>query len=78
MEKYQKKVTLVEDSLIVDIVYYSVNSFDGLPVDLHPNNLCEIQCRVFGGLYSEFNVFSNWSKSVYTYKNKDKIIGSGR
>ena len=78
MEKYQRNVTLVGDSLIVDNVHYSVIFFDGLPVDLHPNNLCEIQCRVFGGLYCEFKVFSNWSKSVYTYKNKNKIIGSGR
>ena len=76
MEKHQRKVSLVEDSLIIDNVHYSVDSLDSLPEDLHPKNLCEKtdgRCRVFGGLYSEFSVFSNWSKSVFTYKNK-KIV----
>ena len=65
MENYQRKVSLVEGSLIVDNVHYSVDSLDGLPESLHPKNFCEKtdgRCRVFGGLYSEF--------SVFTYKNK--------
>ena len=68
MENYQRKVSLVEGSLIVDNVHYSVDSLDGLPRSLHPKNFCDKtdgRCRVFGGLYSEF--------SVFTYKNKKYI-----
>ena len=73
MDKYQRKVSLIEDTLIIDNVRFTVDSLDDLPVDLHPKNLCEKsdgRCKVFGGLYSEFSVFSNWSKAAFTFKNK--------
>ena len=73
MEQYKNKVSLVEDTLIVNSKSYDVDTIDDLPDDLHPKNRCEksnAQCLVFGGMYSEYSKYSNWSHSKFTFKGK--------
>ena len=41
MEQYKYKVSLVEDTLIVNNKSYDVDTIDDLPDDLHPRNMCE-------------------------------------
>ena len=73
MDQYKNKLSLVEDTLIVNSKSYDVDTIDDLPDDFHPKNMCEksnAQCLVFGGMYSEYSKHSNWSHSKFTFKGK--------
>ena len=73
MDKYRSSVSLHEDTLLINSRSYNVDTLADLPIDLHPNNMCEKsdeKCLVFGGLYSEFSTHSNWFKSSFTFKEK--------
>lgn len=72
MGKYQQIVSMRMDVLVIDSKEYTVDNICDLPNDLNPMNLCETQnedCIVFGGMYSEYTCFSNWSASNFTFKN---------
>ena len=81
MEKYRAKVSLVEDSLVINNKRYYVDTIDELPDDLHPRQMCERsndRVLVFGGLYSEYSKHSNWSESDFTFKeNKFMCLEQG-
>ena len=59
------------------IKYITKLAYSGdLPDDLHPRTMCEMSNKetlVFGGMYSEFSTYSNWSKSAFTFKEKKFI-----
>ena len=63
IEKYNSKISLNSDILIIDSVRYTVNDLHKLPQDLQPRQFSEKMNEnyfVFGGMYSEFCPFSNW------------------
>ena len=73
MDKYKSKVSLREDTLLINNQPYNVDTLSDLPEDLHPRNMCEKsdeKCLVFGGLFSEFSSHSNWSNSRFVFKEK--------
>ena len=73
MDPYKNKVSLVEDTLIVNSKSYDVDTIDDPPDDIHPKNMSEksnAQCLVFGGMYSEYSKHSNWSHSKFTFKGR--------
>lgn len=76
LPRYQRKSTMVKDELILDGDNFNVNNIDQLPEDLHPKNFCrksDGKTVVFGGMFSEFDCFSNWSPSPITYKKIDYV-----
>ena len=76
MEKYRAKVFLIGDTLVLNNQRFYVETIGYLPDGLHPRTMCErsnIKLIFFGGLYSEFSTYSNWSKSAFTLKEKKFI-----
>lgn len=70
MPNYEKKVSMVEDTLIIKNVRYNVSSLNQLPDDIHPNNFCKksnASTLAFGGTLSEYCAFSNWCPSPINY-----------
>ena len=67
--RYQS-VSLRLDELIINNQRYTVENLHQLPDHINPKTL---SCRtndttcVIGGLYSEYNLLSNWSKTEFTY-----------
>ena len=75
-EKYRAKVSLIGDTLVLNNQRFYVETIGDLPDDLHPRTMCERSNKdtlVFGGMYSEFSTYSNWSKSAFTFKEKEFI-----
>ena len=75
-EKYRAKVYLIGDALVLNNQRFYVETIGDLPDDLHPRSMCEKSNKdtlVFGDMYSEFNTYSNWSKSAFTFKEKKFI-----
>lgn len=73
MPQYNKKVSMVEDTLILNNKRFTVNNLDDLPEELLPKNHCyrsDDNTLVFGGTLSEYCGFSNWSKSDINYNNQ--------
>ena len=71
LEKYKLKISLNADVLIIDSVRYTVDNLSELPDDLQPRQFSERinqKYHVFGGLYSSFCPFSNWSPCSIQYK----------
>ena len=72
MQKYEKKVYMYEDTLIINNIRYSVNDLDNLPDDVHPKKFCTKSndtTEVFGGILSEHSTLSNWSPSQIEYNS---------
>ena len=72
MQKYEKKVYMYEDTLILNNIRYTVKDLDNLPEDVHPKKFCSKRndtTEVFGGILSEHSTLSNWSPSQIQYKN---------
>ena len=70
-DKYDKAY-LNGDILRINGIDYSVDNFDNLPKDLHPNNFAIKENEhwlVFGGIHSSFNVLSNFYAPPVTYKD---------
>jgi len=70
--KYQKKISLNGDVLIIDNVRYTVDNLHELPDDLAPRQFCEKsngKHLVFGGMMSELTPFSNWYPCDMNYDN---------
>lgn len=66
MPQYERKVSMVEDVLVVDSKRYTIDTISKLPDELHPKKFTsktneESTVYVFGGTLSEYNSFSNWS-----------------
>ena len=75
-EKYRAKVSLIGDTLVLNNQRFYVETIGDLPDDLQPRTMCERSNKdtlVFGGMYSEFSTYSNWSKSAFTFKEKEFI-----
>ena len=73
-EAYQNKVSLRGDVLIVNSREFTVDNLDELPDELHPRQLCfksNNTTHAFGGLYSEYCCFSNWSYAKFSYENTE-------
>ena len=69
MDQYKNRVSLVEDTLIVNSESYDVDTID----DPYTRNMClksNKQWLVFAGLYSEYSKHSNWTHSKFTFKDK--------
>ena len=63
--KYNKKAYLNGDTLRINDQDYSVDDLEKLPADLHPHTLsyrANQEYIVFGGIHSEYNFLSNYSK----------------
>ena len=76
IEQYRGKVSLYEDTLYVNNKPYTVDNLDDLPDNLHPKHMCEKSsedCFVFGGMYSEYSVHSNWARSLFSFKEKEFV-----
>ena len=72
MQKYENKVYMYEDTLVINNIRYTVNDLDNLPDDVHPKKFCTKSndtTEVFGGILSEYSVLSNWSPSKIEYNN---------
>ena len=72
MQKYEKKVYMYEDTLIINNIRYSVNDLDNLPDDVHPKKFCTKSndtTEVFGGILSEHSTLINWSPSQIEYNS---------
>ena len=72
MQKYEKKVYMYEDTLIINNIRYSVNDLDNLPDDVHLKKFCTKSndtTEVFGGILSEHSTLSNWSPSQIEYNS---------
>ena len=72
MQKYEKKVYMYEDTLIINNIRYLVNDLDNLPDDVHPKKFCTKSndtTEVFGGILSEHSTLSNWSPSQIEYNS---------
>ena len=72
MQKYENKVYMYEDTLVLNNIRYTVNDLDNLPDDVHPKKFCTKSndtTEVFGGILSEYSVLSNWSPSKIEYNN---------
>ena len=72
IQKYENKVYMYEDTLVLNNIRYTVNDLDNLPDDVHPKKFCTKSndtTEVFGGILSEYSVLSNWSPSKIEYNN---------
>ena len=68
---YENKVSMVEDTLIIKNIRYTVDNLCDLPADLHPKHFCNKSndhVHVFGGVLSEYSAFSNWSPARFEYE----------
>ena len=75
-KKNTEQVSLIGDALVLNNQQFYVETIGDLPDDLHPRSMCERSNKdmlVFGGMYSEFSTYSNWSKSAFTFKEKKSI-----
>ena len=75
-EKCRVKVSLIRDTLVLNNQWFYIETIGDLPDYLHPRSMCERSNKetlVFGGMYSEFCTYSNWSKSAFTFKEKEFI-----
>ena len=73
MQKYEKKVYMYEDTLMLNNIRYTVKDLDNLPEDVHPKKFCiksNDTTEVFGGILSEHSALSNWSPSQIKYNNQ--------
>ena len=73
MQKYEKKVYMYEDTLMLNNIRYTVKDLDNLPEDVHPKKFCSKSndtTEVFGGILSEHSALSNWSPSQIKYNNQ--------
>ena len=73
MQKYEKKVYMYEDTLMLNNIRYTVKDLDNLPEDVHPKKICSKSndtTEVFGGILSEHSALSNWSPSQIKYNNQ--------
>ena len=71
MEKYQKKISLNSDVLVIDSIRYTAESLHMLPKDLDPRQFGERtdgNYLIVGGIYSTYHPLSNWYKCDVTYK----------
>ena len=72
MQKYEKKVYMYEDTLILNNIRHIVKDLDNLPDDVHPKKFCSkrnVTTEVFVGILSDHSILSNWSPSQIEYKN---------
>ena len=79
-KKYRAKVSLIGDTLDLNNQRVYVDTIGDLPDDHHPRTMCERSNKdtlVFGGMYSEFSTYSNWSKSAFTFKDMRFICIEG-
>ena len=73
MQKYEKKVYMYEDTLILNNIRYTVKNLDNLPEDVNPKKFCiksNDTTEVFRGILSEHSTLSNWSPSQIKYNNQ--------
>ena len=72
-KRANKRVSLKGDKLVIDGKTFTTRSLGDLEGTLHPSHFCEKSgdnVLVFGGLYSEWHTFSNWSPCKIDYVGK--------
>ena len=75
-KRANKYVTLKGDKLTIEGKTFTTKSLGELEGGLHPRNFCEKSSDdvlVFGGIYSEWHTFSNWSPCQIEHSGKSFI-----
>ena len=62
MQKYEKKVYMYEDTLILNNIRYTVKKLDNLPDDVHPKKFYSKKNDTTERILSEHSTLSNWSR----------------